>query len=148
MCDLILDKMNDLSLLPFDNVFMYWSRCLVGETVSTEILISHWNLSILKWKLSSCYTCLNGKVSNLDRTSTFTPTELVPLSLKSLYRMIHTNILWPWMVATLYAWGHHRIFEKCFIWHIQKHVVTKGSVSILITRVVRVITVWYKVLLN
>ena len=35
-----LGAMNDLSLSLFDNAFIYWKIILVGDTVSTERIIS------------------------------------------------------------------------------------------------------------
>ena len=40
MIYLILGTIDDLSLLLFDNAFMYWKKILVGDTFSPERIIS------------------------------------------------------------------------------------------------------------
>ena len=44
MISFILGTMNTLSLLLFENSFMYWDRSLVGETYYPDWIISCWSL--------------------------------------------------------------------------------------------------------
>ena len=101
VCNISLNEWFQFSL--FNNALMYWGIIIVE--ISPEKLISFWGLSTLPWKYSSYYTCLNSKVTKLDCTSPPIPPICVSLLWISLDSIAHPNILWAWVVKTLYYWG-------------------------------------------